>query len=445
MLSMSELLSSMSDPGPVDLDPLAARLVPEGLGVVGMGFSEGYLHVAWHTGAPSPGEIAKVSSLVGMPVKPVVLDAAEFADLQVRANASVLEMTVDAPGILDLALQMGASDVHITAGRPPAFRSGGRLAAVGAVPLSAAEVGDVVTWLVGQGPSEGSFSGDMDCAAEYRGWRLRVNVFRQMGRLAAAVRLIPGQPPKWDSVGLPDVIANFAHLSRGLVLFAGPTGSGKSTSQAALLDIVNNTSERHIVTIEDPIEYVHPQRSCIVHQREVGADTNGFAIALRAALRQDPDVILVGEMRDPETMSTTLTAAETGHLVFATVHAGSTSQAVDRIVDSFPAESKALVRTQLAACLVGIVHQELLPAAGRPGQRQAVAEVLVMHDAARAHVRSGEVYQLRNDFRLEELGSMSFDQALALAVAKGQVERAEAASRVHDLDAFSLFLRSALS
>jgi twitching motility protein PilT len=439
---MAETLGSLlAETAAPDIDPLALKLVPPGMGAIGFGFSGGYLNVAWPK-APAPGDVAKVSAAAGVPVKPVTLTPAGFEALLHKAQSVVIPESMDATNVLDLALSLAASDVHLSAGLPPALRVGGDLRSIGQVPMSAQEVFKVAAWLVGEEAlAPDRFTGDLDRASEYRGWRLRVNVYRQCGQLAIAVRIIPGSPPEFSSLRLPEVVAKFAELPRGLVLFAGPTGSGKSTSQAALLDIVNKTSSRHIVTVEDPIEYVHPQRNCVVHQREVGSDTASFAVALKSVLRQDPDVILVGEMRDLETISTTITAAETGHLVFATVHAGSAPEAVDRIIDSFPPESKALVRAQLAACLSGIVCQTLLPAADRPGERQVVAEVLVMHDAARAHIRAGDTHQLRNDYRLAELGSMSLDQALAEAVALGWVDRDVALGVCRDPEAFAQFLR----
>lgn len=441
MTNLGGLLAEMQSR---EVDPLAAKLVPAGLKAVGVGFGDGFLHVAWAK-KPDPADIAAVSAAAGVPVKPVIVTPTELDVLVQRASESGAPAAMDATSVLDLALSMRASDIHISAGLPPALRVGGDLRSVGQVPMSADEVMSVAEWLVGkEALSPERFQGDLDRASEYQGWRLRVNVYRQSSQLALAVRIIPGSPPSFASLQLPEVIQRFAYLPRGLVLFSGPTGSGKSTSQAALLDIVNRESSRKIITIEDPIEYVHPQRNCVVHQREVGHDTKSFAIALRAVLRQDPDVILVGEMRDPETISTTISAAETGHLVFATVHSDSTAGAVDRIVDSFPAESKSLVRTQLAACLSGIVCQVLLPAADRPGDRVAIPEVLVMHDAARAHIRSGDIHQLRNDFRMAELGSMSLDQALAQAVAEGRVERDVASGACRDRDAFVQFLRVAL-
>lgn len=436
--TLGELLAEVATQ---KLDPLAVKLVPGDEGAIGLHFIDGSLYAAWPK-QPAPGEVAKVSAAAGVAVKPIVLSSSAFEDVLRKAKSIDIPDGMEATNLLDLAISLEASDIHISVGLPPAFRTGGELRSVGNVAMNADEVARVAAWLVGEDKlSPDSFSGDLDCASEYGGWRLRVNVFRQMGQLAIVVRLIPGQPLEFSSLRLPDVLASFADLPRGLILFAGPTGSGKSTSQAAIIDIVNKTSSRHIVTIEDPIEYVHPQRNCVVHQREVGHDTKSFAIALRSVLRQDPDVIQVGEMRDPETISTTLTAAETGHLVFATVHGGSAPEAVDRIIDSFPSESKALARAQLASCLVALVCQVIVPAADMPGKRQAVAEVLIMHDAARAHIRSGDTHQLKNDYRKSELGSMSLDQALAEAVAKGYVERDIASGVCHDQEAFAQFLR----
>lgn len=441
MSSIGSLLTAIET---VKVDPLAYKLVPADLGAIGVGFADGYLSVAWPH-VPSPGEIAQVSSAVGLPVKPVTLTQQQFEALRAQTSSISVPESMSATSILDMAVGLRASDIHLSAGLPPAFRVNGDLRTVGQVPMSAQEVRSIAEWLVGQETlSPSKFHGDLDSASEYEGWRLRVNVYQQSGQLALAIRVIPASPPEFSSLRLPDVIATFAELPRGLILFAGPTGSGKSTTQAALLNIVNQKSSRHIVTIEDPIEYVHPQRNSVIHQREIGYDTKSFAVALRSVLRQDPDVILVGEMRDPETISTTITAAETGHLVFATVHASSAPEAIDRIVDSFPAEAKSLVRAQLAGCLHAIVCQTLLPSADRPGERQAVTEILIMHDAAKAHIRSGDTHQLRNDYRLNELGSMSLDQALADAVAKGRIERDVAESVCRDKEAFSQFLRVAL-
>ncbi len=223
--------------------------------------------------------------------------------------------------------------------------------------------------------------------------RFRVNVFFQRGSISAAFRHIPENVTSLESLGLPAVMTEFTRKPRGFVLVTGPTGSGKTTTLAAMIDAINNEREEHILTIEDPIEFMHPHRKCIVNQREVGSDAPDFALALKAALRQDPDVILVGEMRDLETMSTALTAAETGHLVFATLHTQSTAQTVDRIIDVFPAGQQAQVRMQLSIALQGIITQQLLPTADGKG-RICACEILVPTPAIRNLIREGKTHQI---------------------------------------------------
>jgi twitching motility protein PilT len=224
--------------------------------------------------------------------------------------------------------------------------------------------------------------------------RFRANCFFQMGCLAMSLRIIPLKLPTMDQLGLPPAIEYFANLPQGLVLVTGPTGSGKSTTLAAMINYINENRRNHILTIEDPVEYVHPHKNCAVSQREVGYDTHSFARALRAALREDPDVILVGEMRDPETVQFALSIAETGHLVFATLHTNDAPQALDRISDMFPAERQNQIRVQLAACLSGVVSQRLLPKIG--GGMVAAFEVLVANNAIRGLIREGKTHQVRN-------------------------------------------------
>ena len=223
--------------------------------------------------------------------------------------------------------------------------------------------------------------------------RFRVNAYFQRASMSAAFRLIPRDMPKLGSLGLPPVLEEFTKKPRGFVLVTGPTGSGKSTSLAAMLDLINDTRHEHILTIEDPIEFLHQHKKCIVNQRELGADAQTFSLGLKAALRQDPDVILVGEMRDLETISTALTAAETGHLVFATLHTQDTAQTVDRIVDVFPPEQQQQVRVQLSVALQGIVTQQLLPTADGRGRCCAV-EILVPTPAVRNLIREGKTHQI---------------------------------------------------
>ena len=219
--------------------------------------------------------------------------------------------------------------------------------------------------------------------------RFRVNAFFQRNSLSAAFRLIPVETPRLDDLGLPSVLHEFASKARGFVVITGPTGSGKSTTLAAMIDEINQTRSQHIITIEDPIEFLHHHKKCHVNQREVGTDTKGFDRALRSVLRQDPDIILVGEMRDPETMATALTAAETGHLVFATLHTQDAAQTIDRIIDVFPPHQQAQVRVQLSTTLMGVCTQQLLPT--RDGRGRVVAcEILVPTPAVRHHIREGD-------------------------------------------------------
>src|SRR5215208_7199511 len=264
-----------------------------------------------------------------------------------------------------------ASDVHLSPGFPPAMRVRGKI-----VPLEEygkllpQQTRDTVYSLLNDDQRKRFESRkQLDLAYAVPGVaRFRVNCFFQRGSISAAFRRIPHEIPRLDELGLPRILEDLTRKPRGLVLVTGPTGSGKSTSLAAMLDVINEERDEHILTIEDPIEFLHNHKRCIVNQREIGADAEDFAVALKAALREDPDVILVGEMRDLETMSTALTAAETGHLVFATLHTQSTSQTVDRIIDIFPGEQQAQVRMQLSIALQGIVTQQLLPTADGEGR-----------------------------------------------------------------------------
>jgi twitching motility protein PilT len=259
--------------------------------------------------------------------------------------------------------------------------------------------------------------------------RFRVNAFFQRASLSAAFRLIPQEMPKLADLALPKTLEDFTKKPRGFVLVTGPTGSGKSTTLAAMLDLINDTRHEHILTIEDPIEFLHMHKKCIVNQRELGADAPTFADGLKAALRQDPDVILVGEMRDLETISTALTAAETGHLVFATLHTQDTAQTVDRIVDVFPPAQQQQVRVQLSVALQGIVTQQLLPLAN--GQGRCVAtEVLVPTPAVRNLIREGKTHQIYSALQTgAQFGMQTMDTSLAELVRDGKISRELAESR----------------
>ena len=259
--------------------------------------------------------------------------------------------------------------------------------------------------------------------------RFRVNCFFQRGAISAAFRLIPHEIKTLDELGLPPVLEEFSRKPRGFVLVTGPTGSGKSTSLAAMIDLINAEREEHILTIEDPIEFLHGHKKCIVNQREIGADATDFASALKSALREDPDVILVGEMRDLETISTALTAAETGHLVFATLHTQSTAQTVDRIIDVFPPHQQQQVRMQLSIALQGIVTQQLLPTADG-SSRVCACEVLVPTPAIRNLIREGKTHQIYSAIQTSgSIGMQTMDAHLAQLVRKGKITRALAEQR----------------
>ena len=271
----------------------------------------------------------------------------------------------DFADVLLEVLRLKASDLHLTAGSPPMVRQKGRLGALDYPALSPQQTREIIYSILTNDQRkklENEWQIDFAYSIPGQG-RFRVNAYFQRASLGAAFRLIPNEMPALDELGLPPVLRDFTKKPRGFVLVTGPTGSGKSTTLAAMLDVINKERHEHIMTIEDPIEFLHRHQNCIVNQRELGADAQSFALGLKAALRQDPDVILVGEMRDLETIATALTAAETGHLVFATLHPQDTAQTVDRVVDVFPPAQQHQVRVQLSVSLQGIVTQQLLPTA----------------------------------------------------------------------------------
>jgi twitching motility protein PilT len=271
--------------------------------------------------------------------------------------------------------------------------------------------------------------------------RFRVNVYRQRGAVGAAFRAIPHKIRSLDELGLPRSVESFAHLTRGLVLVTGPTGSGKSTTLAALLDVANQTRSAHIVTIEDPIEYLHSHSRSVVNQREVGSDTSDFAIALKHVLRQDPDIILVGELRDLETTSVAVTAAETGHLVLATLHTQSAAQTVDRMIDIYPPHQQTQIRAQLANCLQGVVTQALAPRKDGMG-RSIICEIMVATAAIRNLIREGKVHQIPSFLQSSaDVGMLSFDQHLAQRYSEQLVSKGTALELAHDPNEFKRLAR----
>jgi twitching motility protein PilT len=304
-------------------------------------------------------------------------------------------MNFDFADILLEVIESEASDLHLTAGSPPMVRKKGKLGALDYPVLSSQDTREIVYSILNNEQRkrlETDWQIDLSYSVPNRA-RFRVNAFFQRASIGAVMRTIPTVIPALEDLGLPPVLAEFTKKPRGFVLVTGPTGSGKSTTLAAMIDLINKQRHEHILTIEDPIEFLHPHQNCIVNQRELGTDAQSFAAGLKAALRQDPDVILVGEMRDLETMATALTAAETGHLVFATLHTQDTAQTVDRIVDAFPPEQQHQVRVQLSIALQGIVTQQLLPTTDGKG-RCCATEVLVPTPGVRNLIREGKTHQI---------------------------------------------------
>jgi twitching motility protein PilT len=339
--------------------------------------------------------------------------------------------------ILDLlkeTVNAKASDLHITVGVPPIMRIHGNLRRYGEVPLTPEDTTAYIHQIL---------NADQQEELEKRGeWdlsfflpnvaRFRVNAYKQRGSYAIAIRVVSISAPTLDDLGFPSSLKDLAMKPRGLILVTGPTGSGKSTTLAAMVDYINRNRSCHIITLEDPIEYLHRHNKCMVNQREVGSDTQSFANALRAALREDPDVILVGEMRDMETIGIAITAAETGHLVMSTLHTMSADQTIDRIIDSFPAYQQAQIKTQLAGVLEGIVAQQLLPLSNNKG-RTAALEILLATNAIRNLIREGRTHQIQTSIQTGiRNGMRTMDYSLAELVRKGLITTETAMERAMD-------------
>jgi twitching motility protein PilT len=346
-------------------------------------------------------------------------------------------MNLDFAEVLLEVVDRRASDLHITAGAPPMIRGRGRLTPMEGYPvLTPTDTREIVYSILSDGQRQ-KFENNwqIDFAYQIPGkGRFRVNAYFQRSAVGAAFRLIPFEVVPLETLGLPPVVADFANKPRGLVLVTGPTGSGKSTTLASIVDVINTTREEHIMTIEDPIEFLHRHKKCMVNQRELGSDAQTFADALRAALRQDPDVILVGEMRDVETIGTAITAAETGHLVFATLHTQDAPQTIDRIIDVFPSEQQGQIRAQLSVALQGIMTQTLLPTADGSG-RCVAAEILLPTPAVRNLIREGKTHQVYSVIQTGgQHGMQTMDASLAGLVRAGKVNRALAESRAHSIE-----------
>ncbi len=341
------------------------------------------------------------------------------------------------PELLKTTHQVGGSDLHLSTGSRPQVRVNGELQPLEGATLAPADTKQLVYSVLTDGQKKRFEEAlELDFAFGIRGiGRFRCNVFSQRGAVGAVYRLIPEELRGFQELGLPPIIADLAERPRGLVLVTGPTGSGKSTTLAALLHKINLTRRQHILTVEDPIEYLHEHRECLVNQREVGGDTHGFTPALRAALREDPDIVLIGELRDLETIEAALRIAETGHLTFSTLHTNSAAQSINRIIDVFPSHQQPQVRTQLSFVLEGIVCQVLLPTVDHRARVPAL-EIMVPTGAIRNLIREDKIHQIYSAMQSgqERLGMQTMNQSLATLYQRGKIsfETALATSSMKD-------------
>ena len=447
----------MWDPNTEPIPAILGGMLPvamcQRLRAVAVGMSGNELTVAMEN--PTDQDAVKqIATDTGWLVRPVLAAASDISlaieavyGVEDRAAAVVTpgdtesevppEREVHLNALLEEMVDMGASDLHLSAGLPPCVRVDGHLRPMeGYETLNPSELRRMVYAILSQRQRE-KFEAELELDTSHsvpNVGRFRLNVFVQRDSVGAVLRAIPFKIVPLDKLGVPAVVGSLANLPRGLVLVTGPTGSGKSTTLASVVDIINSTQPLHIMTVEDPIEFVHSHKRCVVNQREVGEDTRSFAEALKHVLRQDPDVILVGEMRDLETISTALTAAETGHLVFGTLHTQDAPQSIDRVIDVFPAHQQQQIRVQLASALQAVVTQQLLPRA--TGRGRAVAcEVLIATPAIRNLIREGKVHQIYSAMQGGgKYGMQTMDQSLAELVRSSLVAMDVALERCHNED-----------
>ncbi len=336
-------------------------------------------------------------------------------------------------GLVARARQDGASDIHLICGLPPKYRRDGQIETMCDEVLDRAACMHLARDLAGSDEAFDEFMrvGELDAANTYACCRCRIHIFKQQGVPSVALRLLRDQIPDLTKLGLPPAALELPNQHKGIVLVTGETGSGKSTSLAAMIDYVNHHRKAHIVTLEDPVEYMYTPDLCAINQREVGKDTRSFSDGLRASLREDPNVILIGEMRDKDTIETAITAAETGHLVFGTLHTGSASDAVDRIVQVFPEAMQTQIRLQLSMCLQAVLTQQLIPK--KSGGRCLACELMIVTDGIRNLIRAGNTPQIANAIATSSaIGGQTMDQALVRLVRSGQVTREVALQYAHD-------------
>lgn len=417
-----------------DISPEALNMLPEGFGAYGVATAGDVLKVVM-VNYPSPKEYKELERLTGMLITVEIVDQETFEKVSEIAG-KIINKPIELTKMLNDAITLKASDLHISVGSAPIVRVGGKLSTLENYrTLSSNDMVEAAKWIMGS--EFDNFTGDLDKGFTFGNSRWRASIWRQRGSIAITLRLVPVEIPRLEDLGLPASVVNLSKVTQGLILFCGPTGSGKSTSMAALVDRVNRTSRKHIITIEDPIEYVHPSHQSVVHQREVGSDTKDFFTGLRSALRQDPDVILVGELRDSETMKTALNAAETGHLVLATVHASSAAGAVSRIVNSFSAEEQPQIRVQLATTLQASIVQLLLPDMRKENKRVLATEVLIGNNAVRSMIRDNRLHEIITVLDSQsQFGMSSMEKSLAVLAANKMVDYELAKTLASDIGNF---------
>lgn len=339
--------------------------------------------------------------------------------------------------LLKAMFEKGASDLHVTTGTPPQLRIDGRLVPLKTPPLTPIDTKQLCySILTDAQKHKFEEANELDLSFGVKNLsRFRANIFMQRGAVAGAFRVIPFRLMSFQELGLPPIISELAAKPRGLVLVTGPTGSGKSTTLASIIDKINTEHHVHILTIEDPIEYLHPHKNCLVNQREIGSDTESFKLALKYVLRQDPDVVLIGEMRDLETMEAALTVSETGHLALATLHTNSAVQSINRILDAFPPYQQPQVRAQLSFVLEGIISQQLLPRASGSGRALAM-EVMVPNPAIRNLIREDKLHQIYSQMQVGQtkFGMQTMDQSLAALVNAKEITAEDAFGRCSDIE-----------
>lgn len=344
--------------------------------------------------------------------------------------------------LLKKAIENKASDLHITVGIPPTIRKNGRLITLSDEKLIPADTEALIHSMLSEEQwKDYQRIGELDLSFSLQGMgRFRANVYKQRGTCCAAIRMVNLSIPTMTELGLPDVVMELSKKSKGLILVTGPTGSGKSTTLASIIDTINHDRDCHILTLEDPIEYLHKHNKSIVNQREIGNDSMSYAAALRAALREDPDVILVGEMRDTETIAIAVTAAETGHLVLSTLHTIGAASTIDRIIDVFPPHQQQQIKVQLSTVMQGVISQQLLPRKDRPG-RVAAIEIMIATPAIRNLIREGKTYQVNSQIQTgAKFGMQTMDGSLAGLFRRGIISQEDALMYATDQDNLMRFM-----